>query len=300
MSAAETEDDPDRSDRDAVRKIFQAAGYAPESLPEHRRAWFAEFVARSHRLAAAPAQKQDRTDRLQLWEWFINAMLDRGVVVELLSQCSMAFDPDGKDVRRGWPYAAKAKLAMLAVDDARAIVTDAIAAPVAKWLTYPAWFGKCTPAEATRHCNRWRARAVKFFPEFARQHPSLAPEEVDLMHGLLDDPEAQVRWCAAMSIAERNPGPADEKTVARLIEAVADRHWVWSDGDYYNDFSTGAHAAASVLARLGARAALPAIAALLEDEERVRQELLSAQALDANPWVESRLKRLREAVQRSR
>ena len=300
MSRNQAEGDRDKVD--GPSKWLQSPAYVPGLMPPQRREWFARFIERTYAFVSDP----DRTNeaqhtQLKSLEFVIKDMLRRGVVVELLSIMCMAHDPDGKEVRRGWQYGAHSSLELIATEDLREILMDAIeTSEMADWLRYPAWFGTCRQEDAMEVHRYWRGRAVKFYPNFSRWHPAFAPDEIDLMERLLDDPEAIVRWSAALIIVEHAQKSVSEKVIGRLIEATADHKWIWSSGDYFDDFSTGAHAAVTALGKVGraAFAALPEIRKLIAEEELERRTLVSGHDLEANPWVESRLARLSDAVQR--
>ena len=195
---------------DKPSKWLQSPAYVPGLMPPQRREWSTRFIERTYAFVSDPDRTNEaRPTQLKSLEFVIKDMLRRGVVVELLSIMCMAHDPDGKEERRGWHYGAQSSLELIATEDLREILMDA-------------------------------------------------------------------------------------------IEATADHKWIWSSGDHYDDFSTGAHAAVTALGKIGHAAfgALPAIRKLIAEEELERQTLVSGDVLEANPWVERRLARLFDAVQR--
>lgn len=226
-----------------VRDVLVSLRFAPAELPSHRHAWLPEFVARTYALATMPGGgAKARERRLFQWNRLFEHMLQRGVVCATLLTVGTARDATGQEQRRYEDCGAQEQLELLAPDDVREILLDAIGAPeLAAWLAHPAWFGPVEP----HHLPSQRGRAVKFYPHFARWHPALAPDEIAWLERLLDDPQPVVRHCAAMVLAEHKDGPVGPKTVVLLIDAIADRDWIWSRGDRWNDRSTGCNAAAA-------------------------------------------------------
>ena len=183
-------------------------------------------------------------------------MVGHGVVFETISTVWTANDATEKEERRGEQYQADRWLRMLGSDDIRELLLDAVLTPKpSDWRRYEAWFGP-VGMQATS-----RAKATKFYAEFARWSPILAPDEIALLEALLDDPEPRVCWSAAMSLAGPTFGSVGEKTAVRLAEAIEDRDWIWSSRQHYEDGSKGCHQAAERVAKLGlaGRVALPAI-----------------------------------------
>src|SRR6202453_366009 len=267
-------DDPRNSDpnerraAERVRKVLRLPGFATERLPDHRREWFPEFLARTYAAAIERQGKYANTaDRLKRWEQAVADMLGHGVVFETISTVWTTLDATAKEVRRGEQYHADRWFEMLGSEDIRELLLDAILTPKpSDWRRYESWFG---PLDRQATC---RAKATKFYAEFARWSPTLAPDEIALLEGLLDDPEPRVCWSAAMSLAGPTPGSVGEKTAARLAEAIEDRDWIWSSYQHYQDGSMGCHQAAERVAKLGlaGRVALPAIRRLIAEEEHGR------------------------------
>jgi hypothetical protein len=267
-------DDPRNSDPierradERVRKVLRLPGFAPERLPDHRREWFPEFLARTYAAAIERQGKFENTaSRLERWEQAVAGMVGHGVVFETILTVWTTFDATAKEERRGEQYDAYRWFRMLGSDDIRELLLDAILTPKpSDWRRYETWFG---PPKTQATC---REKATKYYAEFARWSPILAPDEIALLEGLLDDPEPRVCWSAAMSLAGPTVGSAGEKTAARLAEAIEDRDWIWSSGQHYHDGSMGCHQAAERVAQLGlaGRVALPAIRRLLAEEEQGR------------------------------
>jgi hypothetical protein len=273
VGAVESDDprntDPiERRAAERIREVLRLPGFAPERLPDHRREWFPEFLARTYAAAIERQGKYANTaDRLKRWEQAVEDMLRHGVVFETILTVWTTLDATAKEERRGEQYHASRWFQMLGSDDIRELLLDAILTPKpSDWRRYATWFG---PLAVQATC---RATATKYYTEFARWSPILAPDEIALLEGLLDDPEPRVCWSAAMSLAGPTPGSVGEKTAARLAEAIEDRDWIWSSRQHYQDGSKGCHQAAERVAKLGVagRVALPAILRLVADEEHGR------------------------------
>jgi hypothetical protein len=241
---------------------------APERMPPARRQWFRDFILRTNDRVLDPAcSATERGSRLEWWDAIVASMVDLGVASAILRILDDVFDPDGKDERRGWTYGASCELSLLETADVREFVLDMIhTTEFSVRQQYPSWYRFSHNAEA----HDWeRARAVKLYPKVGRWRPMFAPDEIAMMQGLLDDGVPLVRFSAAIVIAEIAPESAGERTVARLVDAMADRRWVWSHWEVYNNGTEGAETAAEAAGRIGpaARTALPAVQALLEDLE---------------------------------
>jgi hypothetical protein len=223
-------DDPRNSDpverraAERVREVLRLPGFAPDRLPVHRREWFPEFLARTYAAAIErPSKYENAASRLQRWERAVEDMLGHGVVFETIVTVWTTLDSTAKEERRGEHHHAYRWFQMLGRDDIRELLLDAIVTPKpADWRRYETWFG---PPKTQATC---REKARKFYAEFARWSPTLAPDEIALLEGLLDDPVPRVCWSAAMSLAEPALGSVGEKTAARLAEAIEDRNWIWS------------------------------------------------------------------------
>ena len=217
----------------------------------------------------------------------IDGMVKHGVVRNVIFTLNTGHDATGQEQRRYWDCGAREQLELLPPDDVREILLDAIGTPeLTTWLVYPEWFGAVEP----EYLPSIRGRAVKLYPDFARWHPALAPDEVALLERLLDDPQPVVRHFAATTLAQHADGPVAAKTVVRLIDAIADRDWIWSYRDHWDDSSSGCNAAAAAAANLG-EAALAAVPA-------INQLIVRESGPEAGGSTERRLERLREAVLR--
>src|SRR6202453_1663197 len=101
-------DDPRNSDpnerraAERVRKVLGLPGFAPERLPDHRREWFPEFLAKTYAAAIERRGSFENTaSRLERWEQAVADMLGHGVVFETISTVWTTFDPTAKEERRG-------------------------------------------------------------------------------------------------------------------------------------------------------------------------------------------------------
>jgi hypothetical protein len=289
------------SGKERIRRVLESPQFAPESLPPHRRDWLPGFLARTWDLARKGVQglKTEGT-LIQRWEWMCRDMLRHGVVPEIVWTVDTAHDGTAKEQRRGEVWGAQEELLVLPPDDVRSILLEVIhARDLAAVQAYPAWFG--TLKDEDKLANR-RARAVKFYPEFARWRPVLGTDEIEMMELLLDDPAPLVRCSAALVITEhaKQAGrPVGERAILRLAEGIADRDWIWSYAAHYQDGTTGCYSAALAAGQLGsaARAVLPAIRQLIADEEDVRDRPVPEGGW-ADGWVTPRLVRLYEAARR--
>jgi hypothetical protein len=248
MDDAADEVETERLIANYLRSILSCPELQAGLMPPGRRAWFEGFVHRS----VEGALLQDRRDGLaRVWKIYETTVIDDGVVPAVTEIICLANDADGKEERRGWAYTAREMERTFLKDraDIREIFESAIASKsIEIWKRYPAWYGRrnVAPNLESVVVARQRTTAVRFLPLFDQNDP--------LLRTLLNDDVAEIRHVAAIRLAASTPDADDQDLLDGLLNAAADREWIWSLADHFDNMRCGCHDAFLMLERFGVRA----------------------------------------------
>jgi hypothetical protein len=294
MSEDEPETDPAGGEAAGfIHGLLKQHGFPQLKIPANREGWFIAFLQRtSERFGDHEEIEQD--DEQERFRYEIRQMLAIGVVPYVTQMVTAARNPQGDDERRGHAYAAQLTLGYFYIEDVKEILEDAISTTDdATRLRYPLWFGTGKYSQPSKETRQWlRQVAVRWLPAYTPQNV------VDL--GFLESTDPLIRRYTAMNAAQYAPAAAarNKRVIDELINAVNDRHWVWSLAQDYAYGWRGAHSAAETLAILGLATA-PGVAwpiqRLIIHEEQtlaVQSEMIS----DDFQFVRQRLDRLKWAI----
>jgi hypothetical protein len=294
MSEDEPETDPAGGEAAGfIDGLLKQHGFPLPKIPANREGWFTAFLQRtSQRFGNHGETGQD--DEQERFRFEIREMLSIGVVTYIANMIRAARNPDGDEARRGYAYSAQLTLGYFCTEEIKEILEDAaLTTDEATWLRYPLWFGTdkySHPSKQER--QRLRQIAVRWLPAYTLQNV------VDL--SFLEDTDPLIRRYTAMNVAQYSSAIAarNKRVIDELINAVNDRHWVWSLEQDYAYGWRGAHSAAETLATLGLATALgvawPIQRLILLEEQTL---VVPSKAISDYPrFVQTRLDRLKWAI----
>lgn len=237
----------DRAVRAAIRPVLRAPNLAADRLPPGRREWLKGFLYRSVEGAVLQSNPHAQPCDLDgLWATFSHDLKASGVVPTVIGVTRLANDADGDDERSGWARHAYATVAgfLRDVPDQRDLLTSVIdARDPEQWHRYPAWFGRLEPDTEQMIAQR-RAMAVRWLHQ--------SGDTATVLRRALDDDVPLVRHIAAVRLMQLRGRETDDHLIGRLREAAADKEWIWSYRDHFEDGGTGSHVAMRYLQGLDA------------------------------------------------